>query len=1034
MGHEKNVIVVVVHKKPHSQETVVIVGPSKAAAAAASVVMMKQQQQHDEGMNSSLLPSRQVPSQGAGGGGCSYPQSHNHHHVVVPHDHNLAAYSSPCFDPNSSSSACYYKKPYNYKEEEEDAFDVYDDYYNYETTPKSMSKSCAGHPSVSTSSSPQNRWMYVAKDKTCLYGVVEECGDHDDCRRMGGAVGDDGGEATAVDRSRRQQCLLRGDAAVFSPQGQPQSTTTATVGTTSPLTRPTNSSQQQQQQQQQQQEKEMTKSRITAATADPSAREEEKMNSSDDFVLLEREKDPPNSVGSSVAHTTSEALMHPTVAAASVGSDGDSGAKEASDVVLETTIADAVSSSTSVVHGREKKPLVITDKNGKPLEFMPKKVVSCTASQKTTRTRDAAAISTATPVDAEKAETLARTIVCGMSIVQPRDTQEMHEPGDQRLVNKVSVTQSHANQGCIDLDNAGQEPEAEDTVDEEMNVRDDVVRNAATIGTSSVPTVTTQGMGTTSQTHSDAASTVQNISDRQSMLVSNEQTTRDKKQVVITDKEGNVIDLQSAAATPTRATRQKKPLVITDKDGNVVDFSVTSKSKNGSCSPSSTCRAVSSSLSTEQRTSLPVSVAPSKPSSFADKNTRPAASLENGIQLKSGRNPTLLSSSSVSDMESMPMTSPQPQPEREQEQLKEGSIGIVEELTKAKEKDTHVEDMEINQQHDDKVTNVAATLRVVEAAVRRTSVQEPEVMVEEDVVASVDAVNGCDSTTQSGGCDSTTQRDEIEYGGGREMMNSQSMGNHELYQMTPQALGTPYFNATNSEIAKLPQATRGVQDQHLIADPLAHHHTGLDPFPVSNMRVNDEAGEGHIVDHYYSGEALSVVVDDHIQEQQQQADTGVQGAGYIANASEFDANPPPFSNSPFPDCHSDPSQIIIIENAGIDEVNGTYDKDGFSEGVWSYSRQGQWKEAEHRFVIFQCEVSDSNRYWFISMVPWGVCPGTTADIDFYYAHMTSDCETVPPTDGIGWYKCARGEYPCPDLRSVHHPTHPSREETTEGDV
>ena len=110
---------------------------------------------------------------------------------------------------------------------------------------------------------------------------------------------------------------------------------------------------------------------------------------------------------------------------------------------------------------------------------------------------------------------------------------------------------------------------------------------------------------------------------------------------------------------------------------------------------------------------------------------------------------------------------------------------------------------------------------------------------------------------------------------------------------------------------------------------------------------------------------------------------------------------------------------IVIENAGAPDVNGTYNQDGYFEGACKYSRVGRWKNGNYRFYIFQCNVSNNTRHWYISIVPSGGSPGTSADIDFYTSSVNTDCSTVPPLKS--WSKGPEGIEPPPVLRFVNRP-------------
>jgi hypothetical protein len=94
-------------------------------------------------------------------------------------------------------------------------------------------------------------------------------------------------------------------------------------------------------------------------------------------------------------------------------------------------------------------------------------------------------------------------------------------------------------------------------------------------------------------------------------------------------------------------------------------------------------------------------------------------------------------------------------------------------------------------------------------------------------------------------------------------------------------------------------------------------------------------------------------------------------------------------------------------------VNGVYSQDGYFEHACKYSREGRWKNSNYRFLIFQCNVSNNTKHWYISIVPYGGNPGTSSDIDFYSAPATPDCQLVPPPKG--WVKAPEGQEPSPTL-------------------
>lgn len=103
---------------------------------------------------------------------------------------------------------------------------------------------------------------------------------------------------------------------------------------------------------------------------------------------------------------------------------------------------------------------------------------------------------------------------------------------------------------------------------------------------------------------------------------------------------------------------------------------------------------------------------------------------------------------------------------------------------------------------------------------------------------------------------------------------------------------------------------------------------------------------------------------------------------------------------------------VIVQGAGSDVINGVYTRDGTFDGAGKYIKKGSWKGDEETFSLFRCSVSNnSNKHWYISIVPVGVRPGTSTDIDFYTAPATLRSGDLPPS--LGWTKVNEGEDPCP---------------------
>lgn len=104
---------------------------------------------------------------------------------------------------------------------------------------------------------------------------------------------------------------------------------------------------------------------------------------------------------------------------------------------------------------------------------------------------------------------------------------------------------------------------------------------------------------------------------------------------------------------------------------------------------------------------------------------------------------------------------------------------------------------------------------------------------------------------------------------------------------------------------------------------------------------------------------------------------------------------------------------VVIEGAGNPAVNGVYTRDGLFERASRYSRTGEYDGKNCQFSVFQCNVSNNTKHWYISIVPVKSPPGTSADTDFYSAPVTNACVDLPPASG--WTKSTEGKDPPPTL-------------------
>jgi hypothetical protein len=110
---------------------------------------------------------------------------------------------------------------------------------------------------------------------------------------------------------------------------------------------------------------------------------------------------------------------------------------------------------------------------------------------------------------------------------------------------------------------------------------------------------------------------------------------------------------------------------------------------------------------------------------------------------------------------------------------------------------------------------------------------------------------------------------------------------------------------------------------------------------------------------------------------------------------------------------SEINDTITARGAGFAAVNGSYVRTNNFEDSMRFEKEGIWSNCPHKFAIYACNVSDSTKRWFISIVPHGRNPGTTADVDFYHAPLTRASTTIPPT--TGWITDREGLDPPPTL-------------------
>ena len=107
------------------------------------------------------------------------------------------------------------------------------------------------------------------------------------------------------------------------------------------------------------------------------------------------------------------------------------------------------------------------------------------------------------------------------------------------------------------------------------------------------------------------------------------------------------------------------------------------------------------------------------------------------------------------------------------------------------------------------------------------------------------------------------------------------------------------------------------------------------------------------------------------------------------------------------------AESILVQGAGLDVINGIYRREGTFENAGKYIKRGIWKNVEESFSLFRCNVSNNTKHWYISIVPPGVQPGTSTDIDFYSAPMNEHDPDIPPDQG--WTTAIEGQSPPPSV-------------------
>lgn len=108
---------------------------------------------------------------------------------------------------------------------------------------------------------------------------------------------------------------------------------------------------------------------------------------------------------------------------------------------------------------------------------------------------------------------------------------------------------------------------------------------------------------------------------------------------------------------------------------------------------------------------------------------------------------------------------------------------------------------------------------------------------------------------------------------------------------------------------------------------------------------------------------------------------------------------------------------VEVSGAGVEGINGIYRDSGYVDGVTKYTKPAILNGNSVELSLYRCQLQDTSRKWFISVVPEGQLPGTSRDIDYYWAPCSADVKgNVVPPEGNWEIVKNNGLLPPPLLR------------------
>lgn len=224
-----------------------------------------------------------------------------------------------------------------------------------------------------------------------------------------------------------------------------------------------------------------------------------------------------------------------------------------------------------------------------------------------------------------------------------------------------------------------------------------------------------------------------------------------------------------------------------------------------------------------------------------------------------------------------------------------------------------------------------------------------------------------------------------------------------LHGMSRSSSSQQYNNEIYLRVARYMSILRDLHDMYPIFEWMNANRAS---WAFIERELLDTRGYQHEAHSPYVGSDAEQTIPSHDNVQSDSDMAGVNDSE--DDDSRFDAIDAPMTPS-----QNDGPYEIQVEGAGNPAVNGVYHQDGFFSHACRYAMLGRWKNADHRFFIFQCNVSNNTQHWYISIVPFGGVPGTSSDIDFYSAPVTEDSRSLPPC--TGWIKANEGTDPVPRI-------------------